>query len=50
MKQVQPVVLTKPRENPFTLSECKKNEELTLEISNIKKEIAKLNDYLARLQ
>jgi hypothetical protein len=42
--------LTEPRENPFTLAECKKkNEELTFELSNIKKEIAKLNEHLARL-
>ena len=43
--------LAERRENPFNLAKCKKkNEELTLELSNIKKEIANLNEHLARLQ
>ena len=46
---MQPTVLS-PRENPFSLSKCKKRtEELTLVISNLKEEIARLNGQLAKI-
>lgn len=41
--QVQPVALPERRENPFNLAKCKKkNEELTLEISRLNEQFAKL--------